>query len=366
MPTRIASLETVPVGLPFRRRYLTAAGALDRREMLIVRIRDDDGATGYGDAVPLSLRGGPGLAAVRADLDQICAPALVGLQIAENPLGSIVAAIGRCRVAGAGPGALSALDIALLDLVGKLASRPVWSLLGAGSSGPVTCNGTLGADPPEIAAELAGEMARAGFGTLKVKVGSGADQDRMEAVRNACGPDVKLRIDANGAWGPTEAVGQLDRLEPLGIELAEQPCPTIEELALVRARTSVPIVADESVCNLEQARHASEIRAVDAATLKLAKVGGVHAALAIAATVPSYLSSALDSVLGIAAGAHAAQALPPREFATGLAHGLATSGLFTDNVADDRSLLGPGIELGDDPGLGVDVDEDAIERLRLR
>jgi L-alanine-DL-glutamate epimerase-like enolase superfamily enzyme len=334
--------------------------------MLIVRIRDDDGATGYGDAVPMSLRGGPGLSAIRSELDQICAPALVGLRIAEDPMGSIVAAIGRCREAGAGAGALSALDIALLDLVGKLEHRPVWRLLGARSSRPVNCNGTLGADPPAIAAEAAEDMARAGYGTLKVKVGSGADQDRMEAVRNACGPGIKLRIDANGVWGPLEAVEQLNRLEPLGIELAEQPCATIEELALVRAGSRVPIVADESVCNLEQARHASEIGAMDAATLKLAKVGGVHAALAIAATVPSYLSSALDSALGIAAGAHAAQALAPREFATGLAHGLATSGLFTDNVADDRFLRGPGIELGDDPGLGVDVDEDAIERLRLR
>ncbi len=82
--------------------------------------------------------------------------------------------------------------------------------------------------------------------------------------------------------------------------------------------------------------------------------------------VPSYLSSALDSALGVAAGAHAVQALPPREFATGLAHGLATSALFTDNVADDGFLRGPSIEIGDRPGLGVDVDEDAIERLRLR
>ncbi len=237
MPTRIASLESVPIGLPFRRRYLTATGALDRREMLIIRIRDEDGATGYGDAVPMSLRGGSDLASIRSDLEGICGPTLAGLPIGEDPVGAITSAIGLCRDAGAGAQALSALDIALLDLVGKLEDLPAWKLLGAPSSRPVRCNGTLGADSPALAAEAAGEMVRAGFATLKVKVGTGADQERVRAIRAACGPDVGLRIDANGAWSPERAIEQLHRLEPLEIELAEQPCPTIEELALVRAHS---------------------------------------------------------------------------------------------------------------------------------
>ena len=94
---------------------------------------------------------------------------------------------------------------------------------------------------------------------------------------------------------------------------------------------------------------------------------GPHAALAIAADpLPSYLSSALDSALGIAAAAHTVQAMPARGFAAGLAHGLATSTLFADNVADDGPYSGPEIEAGAAPGLGVEVDEAAIERLRLR
>ena len=84
------------------------------------------------------------------------------------------------------------------------------------------------------------------------------------------------------------------------------------------------------------------------------------------AAVPAYLSSALDSALGIAAAAHTAQAMRRRGFAAGRAHGLATSPLFADNLADDGYLSGPEIEVGDTPGLGVDVDPEAIERLRLR
>lgn len=366
MPLRIESVETVPVGLPFRRRYLTASGALDRREMHIVRIRAEDGTTGFGDAVPMSLRGGPDLRAVRSDLDRICAPVLAGIAFGADRRGSIVEAIRLCGEAGAGAEARSGVEIALLDLVGKLEGVPVWRLLGAESAPPVPCNGTIGADEPAVAAATAAGMARAGFRTLKIKVGSGADLNRMRSVRAACGPAVRLRIDANAAWSVAEAIEHLHQLVPLDIEIAEQPCASLAELACVRAGSSVPIVADESVTTIAEAENAIALEAIDAATLKLAKVGGVHAALEIAESAPSYLSSALDSALGIAAAAHAVPALAPRAFTSGRAHGLATSALFADNVADDSSLQGPSITLSDRPGLGVDVGEDAIERLRLR
>jgi len=128
----------------------------------------------------------------------------------------------------------------------------------------------------------------------------------------------------------------------------------------------VPIVADESVASASDAGRAAELGACDAATLKLAKVGGPRAALRIASLLPCFLSSALDSPLGIAAAAHTAQALPGEGFVAGLAHGLATSGLFADNVAADDNLRGNSIVLTDSPGLGVEIDRDAVERLRIR
>jgi len=366
MSLRVRSLETFPVGLPFRRPYVTATGTLDRREMVVVRIRSEEGITGYGDAVPMSLRGGPGLDTVRSDLADICAPLLPDIDFGADPVGAIPTALARCRDGGAGAQALSAVDIALLDLIGKATDTPAWRLLGADRAEPVLCNGTLGADDPAAAAEVAASMCREGFTTLKVKVGSGDDLARMRAVRAAAGPEIKLRIDANGAWGAREAIARLADLAPLGIELVEQPCRRIEDLAEVRAATGMRVVADESVADLAEATAALGSGAIDAATLKLAKVGGVQAALKIGAAVPAYLSSALDSALGIAAAAHATQALFPRQFASGLAHGLATSGLFADNVADDENLRGPVISVDEQPGLGVAVDEQAIERLRIR
>jgi len=363
---RITDLDVIPIALPFTRPYVTATGRLERREMLLVRVGCSDGTTGWGDAVPMSLRGGPGMAAVRRQLESACRSELAGAAIGGEP-GRLAADVrARCRARGAGPQAVSAVDIALLDLRGKLEGVPAWRLLGATAAAPVACNATIGADPPEVAASEAVSAVRAGFGTLKVKVGDAGELERVGAVREAAGPGALLRVDANGSWEAADAPARIASLEPLGIELVEQPCPTAAGLAAVRAATDTPVVADESVEDLDGAREAMRLGAFDAATLKLAKVGGPHAAIEIAAAVPAYLSSALDSALGIAAATHTAEAMRRHGFAAGRAHGLATSPLFADNLADDGYLSGPEIEPGDAPGLGVDIEPEAIERLRLR
>ena len=132
------------------------------------------------------------------------------------------------------------------------------------------------------------------------------------------------------------------------------------------ARAGVPVVADESVASLEDAWLARGFDACDAATLKLAKVGGIGAAMEIAGVLPAYLSSALDGPIGIAAAAHLAQALPSSGFASGLAQGLATAELFAVETAKTAALLdGGSISPPDGPGLGVVLDEAVLESLRI-
>lgn len=377
MSERIAGFAVHPVALPFRRAYLTATGRIERREMAVVEIRGESGARGWGDAVPMSLRGGPGLARLVADLR--AAEALLTETAIEDgsprdAVASITALPAALRRGGAAAGAAAAVEVALFDLAGKLTGMAVHELLGSVEARPVECNGTVGADPPHDAAAGARALAEAGFRVIKVKVGDGAsvadDIARMLAVRAAVGPDVGLRIDANRAYTPAQAIELLG--EPgLDLELAEQPCESLPELRTVREGSSVPVVADESVNDVAQARAAIGADACDAVTVKLAKVGGPSAALEIAATGPTYLSSALDGVIGIAAAIHAAQALGApraarsRAFPTGLAHGLATSALFSDNVADAGGFTGPSIAAPDGPGLGVEVDAAALRRLRI-
>src|SRR5439155_17952847 len=138
------------------------------------------------------------------------------------------------------------------------------------------------------------------------------------------GDAARIRVDANGAWSPAQAILKLGAMERQGIELAEQPAGDLADLRLVNQGTAIPIAADESVASAADARRAVELGACDLATVKLSKVGGVGPARAIAGLLPVYLSSAMDGPVGIAAAVHAAQALRESGGDAGIAHGLAT------------------------------------------
>ena len=370
---RIASLEVIPIALPFQETYRTASGAIDARTMVIVRLQTASGITGLGEAVPLSLRGGPGLDQVATELRELEA-LLEGADAGIAADGDLAVISGwideqldRARGYGAGPQALCGVDQALHDLSGKIAGLPAWRLFGADEVAPVTCNASIAALDPEAAAGSAAGALELGFETFKVKVGAGDDAGRIAAVRASVGAAPKVRIDANGSWSVAEASERLDELDRLGggLELAEQPCASLRELGELRERSSVPIVADESVSSLGDGRRMVEGAACDAATLKLAKVGGPRAALRIAEVAPSYLSSALDGPLGISTALHVAQAMPRTGFAAGLAQGLATLGMFSASYAEPDGLFGPRLTPPDAPGLGVEIDEARLRDLEL-
>ena len=137
-------------------------------------------------------------------------------------------------------------------------------------------------------------------------------------------------------------------------------------MAAVATATEIPIAADESVATGKQAARAARAGACELATVKLAKSGGVGGAAGIAKHLPVYLSSALDGPVGIAAAAHVARAIYRDSPDPGLAHGLATQALFADSIASRECELRDGsLHLPDAPGLGVEIDETALARLRI-
>jgi len=347
MDFEITRAEVVPYALPFKDRYESAGGVLERREMVLLRIESGQGAVGLGEAVPLSLRGGESLATIADELR--------GWASEPREPSADLSAPTRC-----------AIETALLDLEARIADLPVWSLLGAGAAQPVECNATLGAGEPLNVAQRAIEWAGLGFRSFKLKVGVPGDIDQVALVRRAVGGEAKLRVDANGAWDPDEAVDELNAMHEEGrLELAEQPCRTLEGLAALRQRVNVPIAADESVADPEDARRAIEGGACDLATVKLSKVGGPREALKVAEVLPVWLSSALDGPVGIAAAAHTVQALPESGDA-GVAHGLATQRLFAGTIASRECELTDGfLQLPDGPGLGIEIDDAALDRHRL-
>jgi L-Ala-D/L-Glu epimerase len=367
---RIEQVELVPFALPLRDPYVTARGTLDQREIVLVRLRTDAGAEGLGEAVPLTMRGGDDRARVERRLRR-ATRRLAGANVSdfggEEPLR---AAIDAFVHAAAGrrlpPPASAALEMALFDLAGKAASLPVWRLLGAERATPVRCNATLAAGRPEEVAAGAGEWAARGFRSFKLKLGVGDDLRQVAAVREALGPDALIRVDANASWARDDAIAILRSLEPLRIELAEQPVEGLAEMAAVAAATEIPIAADESVANAKQAQRAARAGACRLATVKLAKTGGIGGAAGVAKHLPVYLSSALDGPVGIAAAAHAAQAIYAESADPGVAHGLATQMLFADGIASRECELRDGaLRLPEAPGLGVEIDEGALSRARI-
>jgi O-succinylbenzoate synthase len=181
---------------------------------------------------------------------------------------------------------------------------------------------------PVVGPEKAFELVRAsGCRTAKVKVADtraslAEDCARVEAVRAALGPDGAIRVDANMAWDVDTAVRAIIDLDKAagGLEYAEQPCPTIDDLAAVRRRVPVRIAADESIRRAEDPLKVAVAGAADIAVLKVAPLGGVRRALEVAEAcgLPCVVSSAVETSVGLAAGLALAGALPELEFACGL------------------------------------------------
>jgi O-succinylbenzoate synthase len=206
----------------------------------------------------------------------------------------------------------------------------------------VPVNDLVPALPPDRAASLAAAAVAAGCRCLKVKVGPATDADRVAAVRDAVGPHVRLRVDANGAWdldGATAAVGRLARYD---LELVEQPVATLDDLARLRRRVDVALAADESVRDVDDARALARLDAADAVVVKVQPLGGVAAALAVAeaAGVPAVVSAVYETSVGVAAGLALAAALPELPYACGLG----TAALLAAAVVADP-LIPEGCEL---------------------
>jgi o-succinylbenzoate synthase len=349
---RLASVEVIPYALPFREPYVTARGSLDRREMVLLRLRTDEGLVGLGEAVPLALRGGTALADVVRELEGLRELTALDKTTVGGPLADL-SAPARC-----------AISVALLDLRGRRAFAGAQS----DNSPPVACNATLVAGSPAAVADDAARWAEEGFSTFKLKLGAGDDVGQVRTVREAVGASARIRVDANAAWDLEAAKRTLAELEPFGIELAEQPVATIKELAALAEATSIPLAADESVTGVAEAEQAAALGACTYTGIKLSKVGGPEPALEIADVLPAYVSSALDGPVGIAAAAQVAQTLQDtdRPERLDLAHGLATQRLFASTVAAVECVLRDGmLHLPPGPGLGVEIDERALDAHRL-
>ena len=362
--TRIARVEIYQAVLPLDEPFRIAVGVVRQIDTVVVRIVDRDGIEGWGEAAPhpqiLSSTKETACAAL-AEL----APRLLDKEascIADIEMVMEASLCGHSE-------AKAAIDIALHDLFGKRVGLPVWRLLGGARPTGLPTSFSLGIDEPAVVADKAKGKVTAGFRHIKVKVGLEPRHDLavVRAVRRAIGEAVELTIDANQGWTRPQAVWALDRMAEFDIAYAEQPvvADDVDGMAWVRQRTSIPIMADETVHSPRDAMRVAKQNAADYINIKLMKSGGLWngvkiAAVAEAASIPCMIGAMSETNLSITAAVHFSMAHANIRFTDLEVGSRGSLRLFTEGGI---ALEGGRLRLvdPDGPGLGLrNPDRDRI------
>ncbi|MFN3216555.1 MAG: o-succinylbenzoate synthase [Acidimicrobiales bacterium] len=317
-----AAVEAFRVAL--RAPVATARGTVFERRGVVVVLRDDGGCWGRGEAAPL-----PGWSTI--DLDEATAQ----LEAWSRATAAAGAAAPADELA---PEVAAAVDVAVRSLAAAAAGVPLWRSLGAESGVVRVASLVVGSAPSALADHARAEVA-AGATVLKTKLGMADDAERLRVLAEIIGRDVRVRLDANGAWSVDEAVERLDMIaDVLGgaVEFVEDPVAGIdglEQLASRRHAGGPPIAADEAIRHPGDATRVASAGLAEVIVVKPPMVGGIGPTLALAAEAGAHgvdvvVSSLYDGPVGLGAWLHLAAALPG-----GRAHGLGTAALLDGDFA---------------------------------
>jgi len=293
---------------PLEHPFTIARGTQETAANIVVRVEDEDGNVGVGGAAP-SAHYGETAGTVEAVLPEL----LAVVERADDPHDLARIETGMREVVSDNPAARAAVSIACHDLAAKRAGLPLYRYWGLDAANTFDTSYTVGIDDEATMREKTADAVDAGYGTLKVKLGTSRDEQLLSAVREAA-PDATIRVDANEAWTPKEAVRNVEWLDDYGVEFVEQPVPAEnrEGLKYVYERSPLPIAADESCVVASDVPDIAD--RCDIANLKLMKTGGlreakrlIHAARAHGLEV--MCGCMIESNASIAAAAHLAPLL---------------------------------------------------------
>jgi len=365
MPT-ITKTEVILLSLPFARPFKIALAVMDSAQHIIIRLHDSDGLVGVGEGVPARFVTGEA-PETAFEAAKLYARLLVG----KNPL-EIEARLGEIeRFMLKNPATRCAYDLALYDLLAKHANLPLYALLG-GAKQVLHSNRTIGIDTPEAMAATAKKHVENGVTALKIKVGTGRDDDidRVRAIRQSVSTIresvPKIRLDVNQAWDEITAISILHALAEYDVEVCEQPLPywNFEGLKRLRERSPIAIMADESIFDAHDAFRLAQMGAVDFFNIKLAKSAGIHGALKInaigeAASIRCMLGGMSETLIGVSAGAHLICACPNITL-----HDLDSPFHFSENPIFGGVDFQPNgtVTLTDAPGHGADLKPEWLEK----
>jgi L-alanine-DL-glutamate epimerase-like enolase superfamily enzyme len=369
---KITRVEPIPVCVPLKKGLTTktAHGEHVVSAYVLVRVHTDEGLVGLGEATVAPRWTGETSKSCVAAIEELIGPALTG----KDP--SLITTLRAVmdRELKLNPFTKAGVEMALWDLAGKAAGKPVSDLLGGKVRDLIPIKMVVGGFEVEQARALAERFLNWGVRCLKVKVGLDPNEDvaRVEAVRQLAGAAIPIGVDANCGWDLTTARQTLRRLAVFNLLFAEQPIPPGDPAALAALRRdcAIPIMADESVFTLADAWQLAVHQAADVFSIYPGKHGGIAGTVEIAhvaraAGLVCALGSNLELGVGTAAMLHVAAALP----------NMASEVYPADAIGPlyhEADLLTQPLELGpvaatvpDGPGLGVELDEEQLRRWRL-
>jgi muconate cycloisomerase len=364
---KISGIEAIPVRVPIRERLAIRgkAGFHSSSPFLLVKVHTDARLIGLGEVSCTPRWSGEDQVTAAHFVRSIFEPLLVGKDALD--IGAITHAM-RHALFGH-PFTKSAIEMALWDLLGKAAGLPVYRLLGGKRREFVPTKWSISGVEPDKAAGIAEWAVEQGFRTMKVKVGIDREQDvaRVRAVRKAVGPDVRLGVDANGAWKPRTAIEMAGRLAEFGIYFIEQPVAPgdVAWLSEVRDAIDLPVIADESLYTPQDALSLIREEAADVFSIYVGKAGGIStganlANIAEAAGLACTLGSNLEMGVGSAAMLHLAIAT------AGMVDGQFPCDIIGPLFYEDELLREPldirggEARVPERPGLGVELDDDKV------
>ncbi|MCX6568492.1 MAG: dipeptide epimerase [Candidatus Aminicenantes bacterium] len=352
-------LFDIPLTSPFR----IAIGEMKAANDLLIRIRTDQGVVGLGEACPF-----PPITGETQATNAAAAISIREMLVGKDPLAidALLREVGP--LVHSNPSAVAAFDMALHDILGKVAGLPLFRLLG-GTKTTFETDITTSLDTLENMTAESKKYADMGYKTLKVKVGLDPDEDfaRLAAIRAAVGRGVAIRIDANQGWTVPQAIYALRKMEPLAVEFCEQPVLASDTAGMraVRTQSPIAIMADEALFLPSDAIKLIRAEACDTFNIKLMKAGGVLNAVRIAhiadaANMRCMVGCMLESKLALTAAAHvvASQANIVYADLDG------NSEHVTDPIIDGISVKAGVLTLPEKPGLGCDVDPAFVKKLR--
>lgn len=368
---KISHIETIPVRVPInpQRAIHGGRGSHTESPFVLVKVHTDEGVIGLGEVSCTPIWSGEDQTTAIHCINTYLASLLVG----EDPIEIERLTLRMHRGIAGHPFTKAGVEIALWDLLGKIAGLPLYRLFGGPVREAVPTKFSISGREPDRAAEIAVWAVEQGFRTLKVKVGIEPEQDmaRVRAIRAAVGPDIRLAIDANGGWSTRTAIQTIQRLADCNLIFAEQPVAPLDVtwMAEVRRQVSIPIMADESVAALQDAMALVRASAADILSVYVGKGGlGIArkiAAVAEAAGIVCTVGSNLELGIGSAAMIHLALATPAID-AESFPCDIIGPFFYESDILAEPLPIQPGIAsapLG--PGLGVALDERLVERYRV-